>query len=217
MSGSPVFKLPPPHSLSPNGVDDSLRYYYHPLVGFLYRARTRNSLSLLNGTYPSVLEIGYGSGVLMPALAQIAQRLYGCDLESEPVSTEKNLKKLGVNAELTRADVHRLPYANASFDLVVAVSMMQYFAKPEEVFKEVARVLKPGGFFLVGVPRVDRLMETLLHAIGFHRTGVLHHSGYPELLKSSVGHFQCVKLRPLPRFLPAGAALYVSMLLRKLD
>lgn len=43
----------------------------------------------------------------------------------------------------------KLPYADNSFDVVTCVVSVDYLIKPLEVFKEVRRVLKPGGRFIV--------------------------------------------------------------------
>jgi SAM-dependent methyltransferase len=45
-----------------------------------------------------------------------------------------------------------LPFAAASFDLVVSVWVLEHLETPERVFAEVARVLKPGGHFIFLTP-----------------------------------------------------------------
>jgi SAM-dependent methyltransferase len=45
-----------------------------------------------------------------------------------------------------------LPFAGASFDMVVSVWVLEHLAAPDRVFKEVARVLKPGGHFIFLTP-----------------------------------------------------------------
>jgi hypothetical protein len=59
--------LPPKGILEPNNDDDRLKYYYVPIVGRLYVGRINMTLGLLKrDEFSSILEIGYGSGVLMP-------------------------------------------------------------------------------------------------------------------------------------------------------
>jgi ubiquinone/menaquinone biosynthesis C-methylase UbiE len=43
----------------------------------------------------------------------------------------------------------RLPFPDKSFDVVTCVVSVDYLNKPLDVFKEVARVLKPGGRFII--------------------------------------------------------------------
>lgn len=45
-----------------------------------------------------------------------------------------------------------LPFAEASFDLVIAVNVLEHIDDPVRLFAEVRRVLKPGGVFIVRTP-----------------------------------------------------------------
>jgi SAM-dependent methyltransferase len=79
----------------------------------------------------------------------------------------------------------RLPYADGSFDVVICSVSVEYLASPFDVFAEVARVLKPGGQFIVTFsdrwfpPKIIRLW-TELHP--FERMGLVleyfHRSGH---------------------------------------
>lgn len=50
---------------------------------------------------------------------------------------------------LTQHASDQLPYDDASFDVVTCVVSIDYLNKPLEVFREVSRVLKPGGKFII--------------------------------------------------------------------
>jgi SAM-dependent methyltransferase len=66
-----------------------------------------------------------------------------------------NADEMRDNPQLTESQVHslnddpRLPYANAEFDGACCCVSVQYLQKPVAVFREVARVLKPGAPFVV--------------------------------------------------------------------
>jgi SAM-dependent methyltransferase len=66
-----------------------------------------------------------------------------------------NTAELAANARLTSYDVHdlnqtpRLPYPEASFDAVICTVSVEYLIRPFDVFADVARVLAPGGVFVV--------------------------------------------------------------------
>lgn len=51
-----------------------------------------------------------------------------------------------------RGDISTLPFADASFDLVTANMVVEHLSRPEEQFREIRRVLKPGGVFLFHTP-----------------------------------------------------------------
>ncbi len=74
----------------------------------------------------------------------------------------KSLVGLGMNAaemadnpQLTDYRVHdlnadpKLPFADNSFDLVICTVSVEYLIRPDDVFNDVARVLRPGGAFVV--------------------------------------------------------------------
>lgn len=81
-------------------------------------------------------------------------------LEGVPDSVEvtglgMNQAELDANPRLARSLLHDLnrepclPFADASFDVVICSVSVEYLVHPLEVFTEVARVLKPGGRFMV--------------------------------------------------------------------
>jgi SAM-dependent methyltransferase len=66
-----------------------------------------------------------------------------------------NAEELARNERLTRAMVHdlnenpALPFEDGSFDAVLCTVSVEYLTQPLEVFREVGRVLRPGGCFAV--------------------------------------------------------------------
>lgn len=50
--------------------------------------------------------------------------------------------------------VEHLPFRSDHFDLVLCTQVLQYVPEPAEAIREIARVTKPGGFFLLSVPAV---------------------------------------------------------------
>jgi SAM-dependent methyltransferase len=68
-------------------------------------------------------------------------------------------------------DGEKLPFADASFDLVVSDNVFEHVARPETLFAEVARVLRPGGWFLLKTPNRWHYVTLLARAtpFWFHR------------------------------------------------
>jgi len=60
----------------------------------------------------------------------------------------------GIEALQVDVDTKPLPFAAASFDTVVSNSMIEHRFFPERSFDECARVLKPGGKFIVCLPNI---------------------------------------------------------------
>jgi len=210
-----LLRLPPKGTLEQNGPDDPLRYYYYPFVCLLYRHRINQALSLLTPPYESILEVGYGSGILLPTLASIGRTVYGIDLDSDPARVKFNLVKVGVSASLLRGDISHTNYTDNSFDLIVAISVFEHILEPEPAINEIFRLLKPNGDFLVGMPRVDTLMKIVFPLIGYHNIEAHHVTDYRHFLKLTRNRFELIKFAKMPSFVPSFAALYFNMLFRK--
>jgi SAM-dependent methyltransferase len=66
-----------------------------------------------------------------------------------------NAEELAENRQLTEWTIHdlnadpTLPYEDASFDIALCAVSVQYLTHPVEVFRDVGRVLAPGGTFVV--------------------------------------------------------------------
>ncbi len=219
--GSLSLKLPPPGALQPNNDVDPLPYYYKPLVGRVFAARLNTGLRLLNGHFSRLLEIGYGSGLLMPTLAATCDELYGVDLERESPGLRERLARLGVTpAALVQADVRALPFADGYFDAVVAFSIFEH-VRPAQLgpaLADVARVLKPGGQLLIGCPAVHKLMNAAFAAIGFADIDNHHFSDIADVVNAATAHFEVTQKAALPRVmgtLPLGWAPYTTVLLQR--
>ena len=221
MTGPLRLRLPPPGTLSPNNAVDPLRFYYRPLVGRLFTARIDVGLRLLPGRFARLLEVGYGSGLLLPTLATIADALYGVDLEPEPPALRPQLQRIGVQVEaLAQADVGALPFRDAYFDGAVAFSILEHLKAPAlaRALVELGRVLQPGGSLLVGCPAVHRAMNLAFAALGFQGIQDHHFSGIGQILAAAAPHFTLERRACLPSVLaaaPNGWAPYTAVLLRR--
>jgi tRNA (uracil-5-)-methyltransferase TRM9 len=74
--------------------------------------------------------------------------LYGVDFSAEMLNfAQKYSQKFGFTVELTLADVCHLPYSDQTFDWAISVATYHHLRGEEQqkAFKELKRVLKPGG------------------------------------------------------------------------
>jgi SAM-dependent methyltransferase len=73
-------------------------------------------------------------------------------------------------------DVRDLPFRDASFDAIYSMGTIEHFDETVRAVEEMARVLKPGGCAIVGVPNrhdpfLRPLMATVLQAVGLYGYG----------------------------------------------
>ena len=73
-------------------------------------------------------------------------------------------------------DVRALPFRDASFDAIYSMGTIEHFDETERAVEEMARVLKPGGRAIVGVPNrhdpfLRPLFATALQAVGLYGYG----------------------------------------------
>ena len=93
-----------------------------------------------------VLDVGCGAGTDLIRFARGGAVVTGVDLAASAVALAKqNFAQQGLQADLREADGERLPFADASFDLVYAHGVVQYTADDRALVGECRRVLKPGG------------------------------------------------------------------------
>lgn len=209
------FKLPAKGALRPNGPDDPLLLYYHPLVGYFYRKRVRQALSILTQQYDSILEIGYGSGILLPSLVSAGGVVSGIDQVSDPETVRIDLEKIGIAVCLKKGNIFAADYSSGSFDLIVAISIIEHIDDIAGLTKKVYALLRPGGHFLVGMPKVGGFMNVAFRIIGYKDMDSRHIVSYKRFLKTAEELFDLKCFTKIPSWAPSGLSLYFNMLFSK--
>ncbi|MEX1025448.1 MAG: class I SAM-dependent methyltransferase [Planctomycetota bacterium] len=96
----------------------------------------------------SVLDLGCGMGGFLDGLSKVGEAVYPCDIDLESLAhcADRGYRNGVVSSG------YRLPYRDASFDLVCMFDAIEHIEDDARAMSEVARVLKPGGRILVSVP-----------------------------------------------------------------
>jgi SAM-dependent methyltransferase len=158
--------LPRRGRLPKTGDVDFVNSYYGLGIGWVMRSRLRWVRDALPaGGVPDLLEIGYGSGIFFYELARHADRITGVEVHEAGGAVARHLRCDGIAAHLVRASGMVLPFADASFDVVVLMSALEFMPDPAACVREAIRVLRPGGR-IVGIrprqlPAMDRVFRLL--------------------------------------------------------
>lgn len=201
--------------LVPNGPTDPIAYYKRPLIGRFFRERINLGLRMIaDRRYAKALEVGYGAGAVLRAIAPSVDELYGIDLDADPALAQAWLGSYGRTARLIKGSVYELPYETAEFDLALSFSVFEHLHQYEQGLREIARVLKPGGRFLLGMPAVNTMMELGFLAIGFKGINERHVTTPRAVARAFEGAGLRIAGHTRLRLIP-GLPLYYNWLLEK--
>lgn len=154
-----------------------------------------------------LLNVGCGSkSVLLPLYPNFS-KVIGVDVDEQAVSRHQDLTERLVGS------VENIPLPKSSVDIVVAEWVLEHLPNPDRVFKEISRVLKPGGHFIFLTPNLASPMimagKILNFLLGEKKISqlVLFFTGRPE--EETFRHYYLANSKsPLQNFgLSAGLAL----------
>lgn len=98
-----------------------------------------------------LLDAGMGPGRLLERVASRGWKVSGVDLSEQMVSHAR--RRLPEHTErLLQAPIEALPFANSSFDVVVATGVLEFVREPSVALRELIRVLHPNGRLIGSLP-----------------------------------------------------------------
>lgn len=114
---------------------------------------TRYALARERCAGKDVLEAACGPGRGLGYLAEAARSVTAGDLT--PALIDAARAHYGERVSLSVFDAQKLPFADASFDLVLLYEAFYYLHEPETFLSEARRVLRPGGELLLSMPNPE--------------------------------------------------------------
>jgi ubiquinone/menaquinone biosynthesis C-methylase UbiE len=137
-------------TLNPSWQDSSILY--------------RDLIDSHTNSQTKILDIGCGHGNLLEQIHAKTPHSYGIDPDKEALAKNTFIKNKKV------AVAEDLPFKDNFFDLIVSAWVLEHLPKPEEAFKEIYRVLKPGGKVIFLTPNawnynvwIIRLIPEIFH------------------------------------------------------
>lgn len=143
----------------------------------------------------NIVELGCGGGRNAARLLEKYPRASLAALDHSPVSVEET-RRLNAAAvasgrcAVVEGNVAGMPFPDGSFDLATAFETVYFWPGPAESFREVRRVLAPGGTFMIvnesdGTRKGDARWKALIDGLEFYGaeelTDLLRGAGFGEI------------------------------------
>jgi len=145
-----------------------------------------------------VLDLGGGFGRLSPAYLPRCHQAILFDYAQHLLDEAK--RQYGEAMSYVQGNVYELPFDEGYIDCVVCVRVLHHIVDQEKFFNEVARVIKPGGNFIIEVPNKRHLLQIFRYCFGktknnpFDRSVLTHsptflnyHPQYIERMLTAAG------------------------------
>jgi SAM-dependent methyltransferase len=114
------------------------------------------------GRPAELLDVGMGPGRALAELAARGWRVSGVDASKRMVALARR-RLPSARERLLQASLERLPFADASFDAVIAIGVLGWVSYGEENVARLARVLRPGALAVVSLPNRRSLHRRWRH------------------------------------------------------
>ncbi len=103
-----------------------------------------------------ILDLAPGAGLLEEGLSSSGYKnLYGADIDDYLNFRKlKEFKKIDFSFE-------KLPWSDASFDAVISFETIEHLENPHHFIREIRRVLKPTGVFILSTPNIDHIFNRI--------------------------------------------------------
>ena len=132
-----------------------------------------------------VMDLGCGAGDSVDLFRSLNPevRWVGVDIESSPEVSGRTR----ADADFVTFDGLRLPFEDASFDLVYCKQVLEHVQQPHELLREVTRVLRPGGSFAGSTSQLE----------AFHSRSIFNWTPYGFTVTAEEVGLEVVELRPV--------------------
>jgi 2-polyprenyl-3-methyl-5-hydroxy-6-metoxy-1,4-benzoquinol methylase len=156
----------------------------NPLINWLFWQRLRKVMDHIRRTAPHgrILDFGCGSGVMLPFLSNIGNNIVAMDVDLLPLQRVQQYLPLPKNVDVmdaTRTSITDLP--SNSFDLIIALDVLEHVQDLPRILKDLLALLKPGGELIVSGPTENILYQIGRKLAGPEYSGAYHERGIADI------------------------------------
>lgn len=179
----------------------------NPIINWLFWQRLRKVMEHIQRQtlYEHVLDFGCGSGVMLPYLSQISSQVTAMDVDLLPLERVQKHIPLAANVEVKDAaknGISDLP--KNSFDLIIALDVLEHVKDLPRTLNELLALLKQGGQLIVSGPTENILYRIGRKVAGSEYSGAYHERGIAEIKNELVNvtqiEFIATLYWPMPLF-----------------
>lgn len=140
-----------------------------------------------------ILDVGAGHGAFTKRLFDFGFDVSACDLFPEIFKFDKiECKKVDITQEF--------PYADNSFDIVIAIEVSEHIIDHEVFFRELSRILKPGGKLYISTPNILSLKSRIRFLFsGFYYSfkplDMANHDGLQHVASLTLDQYNYVAMK----------------------
>jgi len=121
-----------------------------------------------------VIDIGCGGGFMAEALAKRSAHVVGIDPSEGAVRAARiHAAAHNLSIDYATGQAEYLEFGDKSFDIVVCVDVLEHVESLEKTIQQIARILKPGGFFLFDTINRNVLAKFLVITAAERMIGLL--------------------------------------------
>jgi len=146
-----------------------------------------------------ILDLGAGRGIASYAFAKMGGRVTALEPDPSPLVGAAAIERLAAASQLpiqvVREFGERLPFSDASFDVVYARAVLHHARNLSQLCCEAARVLRPGGMFIATREHVLSTREDLAQFLNEHALHRLYGGENAYLLSDYIGAIAGAGLR----------------------
>nr|WKN37707.1 class I SAM-dependent methyltransferase [Tunicatimonas sp. TK19036] len=140
-----------------------------------------------------VLDVGAGHGAFSKQLHEMGYQVSACDLFPEIFHYDQ--------IECKKVDITQpFPYEDNSFDMIMAIEVMEHINDHENFFKEASRILKPNGRLYISTPNILSLKSRIRFLFSgfyysFQPLNLKNYDGLQHVASLTVDQYNYIAIR----------------------